>query len=54
MKQECPHKSFQGENNYWICQWCKKSFSAEEIEKIMLAKRQGFAVDNEVGDTADR
>ena len=45
MKQEkqCEHRSFQAVKNGWQCQWCLKIFSAQEVERIMIASRQRFA-----------
>ena len=53
MKEKCSHKSFEKNGNLWKCQWeCQKSFTAEEVEKLMIARRQGF-VDKEVGEDSN-
>ncbi len=52
-KKNCQHRSFELADRIWKCQWCKKEFTALDIEKIMLSRRQGF--DNDVSiETAKR
>ena len=36
------HKSFKTFQGGWICSFCKEVFSSEDIEKIMVERRQGF------------
>ena len=46
MKKElstnCQHLNFEPFQGSWLCQFCKEVFSAEDIEAIMIARRQGF------------
>ena len=48
-QKNCSHESFELAKdstwNHFICQWCYKQFSDEEIKKLMLERRQGFDLD---------
>ena len=42
LSTDCQHQNFEPFQGRWLCQFCKEVFSAEDIEAIMIARRQGF------------
>jgi len=41
-EKQCSHRSFEAFQGGWICSFCKEIFTAEDIEGIMVERRQGF------------
>ncbi|MEK6882258.1 MAG: hypothetical protein AABY22_21750 [Nanoarchaeota archaeon] len=46
-KKKCEHTSFEKNGIYWKCQNCSVDFSNEEVERIMIRRRQGFDLELE-------